>query len=191
MCVLTSPVERGRSSQTMADETLGRGEVTEVTVDLPMESLRTRPVPLSSERLTAPVLKAIATMVGLPWTGSKEETLQMIEGPLGEGHEAPNVYVAKVATEDPQILNLSLMTAEGAFSECALCRVADTEPDGPAVEGPGDAEKGEVPEGKDDHAPTLEEVQGQNRLLKEEVSAMNTKLESVNAQVKELWKSKC
>ena len=176
----------------MADETLGRAEVTEVIVDLPTESLLTRPVPLSSKRLTAPVLKAIVTMLGLPATGSKEETLQMIEGKLGdEGHEAPNVQVAIVATEDPQILNLSLLAAEGTFLECALRRVEDTGPDGPHMEGPRDAEDREVPEGGDDHAPTLEEVQGQNRLLKEEVSAMNTKLESVNSRVKELWKANC
>ena len=45
---------------------------------------RERLLPLNSKRLTNVYLKRIAEALGLPTGGSSEETLQMIEGKLGE-----------------------------------------------------------------------------------------------------------
>ncbi len=47
-------------------------EIEEVVVatELPTGFSLTRPVPLSSRKLTVPVIKAIATAMGLPDTGS-------------------------------------------------------------------------------------------------------------------------
>ena len=65
-----------------------------------------RSVPLNSWKLTIAIVKAIAQALNLPDTGTKEETLLMIEGKLTEdGHEAQNVQVSIVSNEDkPSVL---------------------------------------------------------------------------------------
>ena len=67
--------------------------VEKVLLELPEDFSLTRHVPLNLMKMTTFLVKAIATALGLPNTGSKEETLQMIEGKLGnEGFDSPNVY---------------------------------------------------------------------------------------------------
>ena len=74
-------------------------------------------MPLSSRKLTIPVIK------GLPDTGSKEETILMIEGKLvDEGRGTPDVQVAMEAPEDPQKIVLQLLDAEDAFLRIGLQR---------------------------------------------------------------------
>ena len=113
---------------TMFDED-GTSPPMELAVDLPQGFSLDRPVSLSSRRLTAPVMRTIAMALDLPATGSKEETLQIVEGNLADqGHEALNVQVAIQATEDPQRLMLQLMDAEGAFVEMILLTAAESAP---------------------------------------------------------------
>ena len=159
-------------------------EIEEVVVatELPTGFSLTRPVPLSSRKLTVPVIKAIATAMGLPDTGSKEETLLMIEGRLVEEERGtPDVQVAMEAPEDPQRVVLQLLDAEGTFLRIRLHRAV--EPGLGDIDDDADAEGHE--EGDD---PTLED---ENRLLTEEVSSLRTKLQSVNGRMKDLWKANC
>ena len=122
----------------------------------------------------------------LPATGSKEETLQIVEGNLADqGHEALNVQVATQATEDPQRLMLQLMDAEGAFLEMILLTAAAGAP----VESEGRAgadEPGDTGDEKEGEGATVEEVLKQNRRLAEEVSTMRAKIESISARMKDL-----
>ncbi len=68
--------------------------VKQVVVELPEGFSWTRPVPLTSRKLSGPLVKANATAIGLPSTGSKEEKLQIVEGRLGKrGYDSPNVQV--------------------------------------------------------------------------------------------------
>ncbi len=159
-------------------------EETAVDTELPFGFSLTRPVPLSSRKLTAPVLKAIAAAMGLPDTGSKEETLLMIEGKLVEhGRGAPDVQVAMEAPEDPQKIVLQLLDAEGTFLRIGLRRAEDTEPEPRDTEADADGEEG--------HEAMLEQTQEENRLLTEEVSSTRTKLENVHVRMKDLWKAHC
>ena len=52
-----------------------------------------RLLPLNSRRLTTVQLKKIAEGLGLPTTGSADETRQLIEGKPAEGYEVHNVQV--------------------------------------------------------------------------------------------------
>ena len=59
------------------------------------------PFLLNSRRLTVPYLKAIAKAVGLPTTGSADETRVMIDGKLEEmGRDPRNVQV--IVASDPR-----------------------------------------------------------------------------------------
>ena len=59
-----------------------------------------RPHPLNSRRLTREVYQAIARQMDLPTTGTRDETLEMIEGRLEEeGYEPRNVQVRVTETE--------------------------------------------------------------------------------------------
>ncbi len=174
-------------------DSLTMEEIEEIVVDteLPSGFSLTRPVPLSSRKLTVPVIKAIAIAMGLPDTGSKEETLLMIEGKLVEEERCtPDVQLAMEAPEDPQKIVLQLLDAEGAFLRIGLQRAEDRLGEdrlGDTDEGETDREEGHK-EGAD---PTLEQMQDENRLLTEEVSSMRTKLQSVNVRMKDLWKANC
>ncbi len=141
-----------------------------VATELPTGFSLTRPVPLSSRKLTVPMIKAIATAMGLPDTGSKEETILMIEGKLvDEGRGTPDV---QVASEDPQKIVLQLLDA---LLRIGLQRAEDRL---------GDTDDGET-EGEEGHEdPTLEQMQDENRLLTEEVSSMRTKLQNVNVRMR-------
>ena len=55
--------------------------VEQVVVELPEDFSWARPLSLTSRKMTGPLVKAIATAVGLPDTGSKEETQTPREGP--------------------------------------------------------------------------------------------------------------
>jgi len=48
----------------------------EITVDLSSDFSLTRPDVLSSNKLTVPVLSVIARILDMPFSGSKEETLE-------------------------------------------------------------------------------------------------------------------
>ena len=63
---------------TMSDED-GTLSPKELAVNLPQGFSLNRSVSLSSRRLTAPVMRTIAMALDLPATGSKEETLQIVE----------------------------------------------------------------------------------------------------------------
>ncbi len=65
--------------------------------------------------MTGPLVKAIATAIGLPTTGSKEETLQMVEGRLQEkGYDSPNVQVSITDSEgDSSVLCLQVAEETG------------------------------------------------------------------------------
>ncbi len=163
-------------------------EIEEVVVatELPTGFSLTRPVPLSSRKLTVPVIKAIATAMGLPDTGSKEETLLMIEGKLvDEERGTRDVQVAMEAPEDPQKIVLQLLDAEGAFLRIGLQRAEDRLDEDRL----DDSETDGGEEGHEEGA--LEQMQGENRLLTEEVSSMRTKLQNVNVRMKDLWKANC
>ncbi len=154
-------------------------EIEEVVVatELPTGFSLTRPVPLNSRKLTVPVIKAIAVAMGLPDTGSKEETILMIEGKLvDEGRGTPDVQVAMEAPEDPQKIVLQLLDAEGAFLRIGLQRAEEDR-------------LGDTDDGGED--PTMEQMQDENRLLTEEVSSMSTKLQNINVRMKDLWKANC
>ena len=75
-----------------------------VTVDLAPDFCLEHPVPLNLRKLTISVVKAIAQALSLPSTGTKEETVLMIEGKLTEGGREPqNFQVGIVAARECQI----------------------------------------------------------------------------------------
>ena len=102
--------------------------VEQVVVELPDDFSMTRPVPLNSRKMTTTLVKAVATALELPGTGSKEETLQMIEGKLGdEGFDSPNVQVSIVISEeDRSELSMQLVAAQGVFLQVGLRKAEDT-----------------------------------------------------------------
>ena len=118
----------------MSGPTTGRmltAAVEQVLVELPEDFSLTRPVPLNSRKLTAPLVKAIATALGLPDSGFEEETLQMIEGKLGdEGFDFPNVIVSIVVSgEDQSVLSMQLIAAQGVFLQVGLRKAEDSSSD--------------------------------------------------------------
>ena len=92
---------------------------TVIVTALPPDFCLDRPVPLNAKKLTAIIIRAIATALELPDSGTREETLMMIEGKLTEqNHEPQNVQVTTVGSaeeEDPTVLSLQLINAVGAF----------------------------------------------------------------------------
>jgi hypothetical protein len=75
---------------------------------------RGRLLPLNSRRLTTVQLKKIAEGLGLPTTGSADETRHLIEGKLAEGHDVRNVQVVVNETTTVNV-TLSLVDEVGVF----------------------------------------------------------------------------
>ena len=91
-CDLPAPL--GRELETVADsapDSEGKSE---------------SPFPLNSRRLTGPYLKSIAKAIGLPTTGSVDETRVMIDGKLEEmGRDSRNVQVILTKDSGPRALS--------------------------------------------------------------------------------------
>ncbi len=62
--------------------------VEQVVAELPEDFSWTKPLPLTSRKLTGPLVKAA---IGLPNTGSKEETLQRARLPCQLDEQAPAI----------------------------------------------------------------------------------------------------
>ncbi len=111
-----------------AGEGMLTAAVEQVVVELPEDFSWTRPLSLTSRKMTGALVKAIATAIGLPTTGSMEETLQMVEGRLQEkGYDSRNVQVSITDSEgDSSVLCLQLMAAQGVFLQVGLKKGEET-----------------------------------------------------------------
>ena len=107
---LSSERARGRGRMSDYDTDGGGRESPPTEEEIPPGRL----LPLNSRRLTTVQLKKIAEGLGLPTTGSSDETRQLIEGKLAEGHEVHNVQVVVNETTTMSV-TLSLMDEGGVF----------------------------------------------------------------------------
>ena len=163
------------------------------------------PFPLNSRRLTVPYLKAVAKAVGLPVTGSADETRVMIDGKLEEmGRDSRNVQV--IVTRDQHgHETLSLRDVNGEFVDVGM--VEDLEGAVTVGEGGVDTEEsGSTTSERSPHsADELEDLKEWNATLsahnaelvaqvsslKEEVSEVRDKLTKETERVGEMWKMNC
>ena len=76
----------------------------------------TKNYPLNSRRLTAETLSRIVKALGLPTSASAAETMQLIEGRLGDEHDPRNVQVdlTEVASG---IIEIQLCSSDGVITE--------------------------------------------------------------------------
>ena len=170
--------------------------VAEMEVDLTSDFSWTRPVPLTSRKLTGPLVRAMALALGLPSTGSKEETLQMIEAELSQkGFNSPDVQVSinPVETEQEQeglstnLWCLQLIAARGAFLQVSLRRAEipgaeDSEVDPSEVSGSAEIET---------LTRDLEEAGRETARLTDVVRSLNSSVSKLNVCVNELWRTNC
>ncbi len=170
--------------------------VAEMEVDLTSDFSWTRPVPLTSRKLTGPLVRAMALALGLPSTGSKEETLQMIEAELSQkGFNSPDVQVSinPVETEQEQeglstnLWCLQLIAARGAFLQVSLRRAEipgaeDSEVDPSEVSGSAEIET---------LTRDLEEAGRETARLTDVVHSLNSSVSKLNVRVNELWRTNC
>ncbi len=171
--------------------------VEQVVVELPEDFSWARPLSLTSRKMTGPLVKAIATAVGLPDTGSKDETLVMVEGRLQEkGYDSRNVQVSITDSEgDSSVLCLQLIAAQGIFLQVGLKKVEEMgteESDEFETEG---SDLGDGAEREQDPAVLLAQ---ELELSKEEVSRLTETVDSLNdnvvrlnVRVNELWQTNC
>ncbi len=165
----------------------------QVVVELPEDFAWTRPLSLTSRKLTGPLVKAIATAIGLPYTGSKEETLQMVECKLEEkGYDSPNVQVSITDSEkDSSVLCLQSIAAQGVFLQVGLKRAEEiSTEEGSEAEG-SERVVGPETEGDVTLAQELELAQEEVSLLTETVGSLNDNVFRLNVRVNELWKANC
>ena len=76
----------------------------------------TKTYPLNSRRLKAETISRIAKALGLPTNASPAETMQLIEGRLGEEHEPRNVQV-DLTEVAPGAFAIKLRSADGVIGE--------------------------------------------------------------------------
>ena len=139
------------------------------------------------------LVKAIATAIGLPYTGSKEETLQMVECKLEEkGYDSPNVQVSITDSEkDSSVLCLQSIAAQGVFLQVGLKRAEEiSTEEGSEAEG-SERVVGPETEGDVTLAQELELAQEEVSLLTETVGSLNDNVFRLNVRVNELWKANC
>ena len=108
------------SDQRLGDSPVSRAEVGETRDD---EVVQSKPFPLNSRRLGSSILRQVAVELGLPGTGSLEDTRQMIDGRLQEQeHEPRNVQVRIIEPEGevPGLTVIELVDAEGIFLRTEL-----------------------------------------------------------------------
>ncbi len=179
-----------------AEEGMLTAAVEQVVVELPEDFSWPRPLSLTSRKMTGPLVKAIATAMGLPNTGSKEETLQMVEGRLQEkGYDSPNVQVSITdSEEDSSVLCLQLIAAPGVFLQVGLKKAEEigteeSEESETEVEGrePGDEAEREAVFLAQELELSKEEVSR----LTETVDSLNDNVLRLNVRVNELWQTNC
>jgi hypothetical protein len=110
----------------------------------------TKTYPLNSRRLKAETISRIAKALALP---TKAETVQLIEGRLGEEDEPKNVQVDLTEVE-PGAFAIKLRSADGVIAEVPA---EDTPSDENAGDGEHEGEGGKPEEGggERDHEPAL------------------------------------
>ena len=149
-----------------------------VTVTLSLDFSLKRPVLLNSQKLTISVLKAIAQALNLPSTGTKEETVLMIEGKLSEDGQKPqNVQVGIVAREGEQgILDMELIGEDGPFLSMGLQRAASRDALDDAIESGLSAPEGEGSQDGDSPSTELQQVREENDIFKQRIYDLETQL---------------
>ena len=142
------------------------------------------PFPLNSRRLTVPYLKAIAKAVGLPTTGSADETRVMIDGKLEEmGRDPRNVQVI-VASNPRGRETLSLRDVDGEF-----VRVGAVEEQEGVATGGGDREESESTTSEQSiphSAGELDDLRERNATLSTSNADLAAKVSSLNEEVKKV-----
>jgi hypothetical protein len=174
-------------------ENSNRTVPTTVSVELSPDFALECAVPLNSRKLTISIVKAIAQALSLPGTGSKEETLLMIEGKLAEdGCEPQNVQIMITGREGTtDVLDMELIGEDGPFLSIVLQRVTTRNaPQGVLDEEPGDFE-GEGGHERDNPSSELQVVREENDLLKQRLSEMQAQLDKVTERMKSLWRANC
>ena len=169
--------------------------------------------PLNSRRLTGLYLRSIAKAIGLPATGTVEQTRVIIDGKLTEmGRDLRNVQVVVRSWERGETLLFRDM--DGAFVEAS---VSSDDRGGTGIDGgDGDGEHSESGAGEDltisPHSSTRasedeelstlraanealladkEALNGEVSSLKEEVSEVRGMLERERERVGEMWRMNC
>ena len=198
------------SDQRFGDSPVPRAEVGETRDD---EVVKSKPFPLNSRRLGSSILRQVAVELGLPGTGSLEDTHQMIDGRLQEQeHEPCNVQVRIMEPEGevPGLTVIELKDAESIFLRTELPadepERSDSE-DSSAGErstaGAGEeqinsegveqlqAELMEARAQTEEEQSRREEVETHNSRLQEEVRELSVKLEQSKNRIKQLWKVNC
>ena len=90
----------------------------------------TKTYPLNSRRLKAETVNRIAKALGLPTNASSAETMQLIEGRLGEDYEPRNVQVDLMEVA-PGAFAIKLRSADGVITEIpAEDSLSDSDADG-------------------------------------------------------------
>ena len=164
-------------------------------------------LPLNSRRLTTYQLKKIAEGLGLPTTGSADETRQLIEGKLEEGHDVHNVQV--VVQEATTVnVTLSLMDEEGVFlnvdqfqravkdsseSEEMLEKLANAEQKGVELRMELDQTRDLLAKEQEKSSKLAEELSSAKTATTApgEIAELQSKLKAAQEKVKQVWRLNC
>ena len=175
------------------------------------DKLTESPFPLNSRRLTSPHLKCITKAVGLPTTGTVDETRVTIDRKLTEmGRDPRNVQV--IVVRDPRGQEtLSLRDVEGVFIDVGTLE----EPEGAGTGDGGGDGRGGIEREEPDQAPSgsggpcaaeeLDDLRGKNAeisasnaelraqvsSLEEEVGRVRELLKRETERVGEMWRMNC
>ena len=140
-------------------------------------------LPLNSKRLTANHLRRLAAQLDVPTGASADELRQMIDGKLAEGgRDVMNVQV--VLGPEPNS-EFALEDEEGQFLAVPEAELEDPDDTPPS--------EGEHPrEGEEEHpGREIESLREEKQSLRDQVSALQQKLEDEKTRFRDLWRTNC
>ena len=139
-----------------------------------------RTVPLNSRRLTAALLKQLASGLGVPTTGTAEDIRALVSGKLEESGKDPmNVQI--FLREGESGVEMNLRDAGGMFLHIKPPVVKEVEREIAELSG----QESETKE------PSVDVLKEEIASLKEQLKSCNEELDVQKTRIREMWKESC
>ena len=144
-------------------------------------------LPLNSKRLTSNYLRRLAAQLELPTSASVDDLRQMVDGKLtDEGRDVMNVQVILQGTDSR--CEFTLEDEDGQFLTVPAAEQDEHDAELPSELGEhGQSED----ENEDQQRGEVEGLQEENQSLRDEVSALQQKLEDEKTRFRDLWRTNC
>ena len=140
--------------------------------------------PLNSRKVTARVVRALAEKLGLPTSGTREDTLQIVIGKLQDDGKVPSNV--QVTIHD---IHIALQDDEGQFLETEFVATQDEEPqdDVEAISLAGSETEGTVEQLPEE----LRRLSEERMALEATVAERDREIQRQKDRYKQLWSKNC